>query len=144
MASSSMGVAMYPADEGGCRVKLRDWETLCFTEYVSDCSVPLPCRLDRRRLYSNSNFGVRDSEWSADRNLPLLSVQAHVSVMVIFLQSACSDQECCYQQRYQACSEACEWFPHFSRGGEAMRLRFPTNFSETGVSAAGPSSPTNY
>ena len=82
MASSSMGVAMYPADERGCRVKLRDWETLCFTEYVSDCSVPLPCRLDRRRLYSNSNFGVRASEWSADRNLPLLSVQAHVSVMV--------------------------------------------------------------
>jgi hypothetical protein len=35
-----MGVAMYPADERGCRVKLRDWETLCFTEY----GVTVQCR----------------------------------------------------------------------------------------------------
>ena len=54
-----MGVAMYPADERGGRVKLRDWETVCFTEYVGDCSVPLPCRLDRRRLYSNRTFGCQ-------------------------------------------------------------------------------------
>ena len=57
--------------------ELRELRKLC--EYGE---LLLPCRLDRRRLYSNSNLGVRDSEWSADRNLPLLSVQAHVSVMV--------------------------------------------------------------
>jgi hypothetical protein len=61
--------------------ELRELRKLC--EYGE---LLLPCRLDRRRLYSNSNFGVRASEWSADRNLPLLSVQAHVSVMVISLE----------------------------------------------------------
>ena len=52
-----MDVAMYPADEIlRLLCETEDWETLCFTEYVGDCSVPLPCRLDRRRLYSNRTW----------------------------------------------------------------------------------------
>jgi len=64
--------------------ELRELRKLC--EYVGDCSVPLPADLTVAGCTRIELLGVRDSEWSADRNLPLLSVQAHVGVMVIFWQ----------------------------------------------------------
>jgi hypothetical protein len=107
------------AERGGSLSGFRAERTV-FYEYESNCCSPADLTVagcTRIEL-------LMVSEWSADRNLPLLTVQAHGECDGYIL----ADQECCDQQRCYACSEACEWFPHFSRGGEAMKLRLPTNF----------------